>query len=263
MAAPGELGAVDLIWRRRARHDDYLLYLLTYPRRLAILRLPSPKRSPMNAIPAIPVPRAGLVGGLLYRIVAFVALCVGASGLGTTHAKTVQTNDRIVLFAAGLLAMVRNFARLAARPLRTSCGHRAPSAASRATPPARQKSGWMVACVPDAFVVMMASGKPARLVQASSQTLRAVPRLARGFGMVPPALSNARNREHDPRLANPVELAQAGADRVLSTGGDGGSSRASCEDSTGFRTGMRTPRSRSRPEVAVRRLHRAATSHDK
>ena len=72
----------------------------------------------MNTFPTFPATQVGLVGRLLYRIIAFLALGIRASVLGTTREATVRTRVWIVAFAARLLALARNFARLAARPLR-------------------------------------------------------------------------------------------------------------------------------------------------
>ena len=206
----------------------------------------------MNACSALPATPVALIGGLMYRIVAFLALRIQASGLGTTSVMTPQTRARIVAFSTRLLAFTRNFARLAerarmvTRPVRHAAsrreharrdgGRRASSGASRATRAGRETFGWMVEFVPaalrDEFVALMASGRLATLIEASPQAARELRWLARGLGVVLPAgcFPTAAKFAAD---ASTKECEPAGDCAVAARGGQGrdaaGSSPASGE----------------------------------
>ena len=144
----------------------------------------------MNAFPAT---RSDLAFGLLYRLVAFLALCIHVFGLGKILTMTLQTRARIVAFAARLLAPTRDFARLATRALWATLPRHAPSRHARAQRVGRDaivppSFGWMagsvLAALRDAVLAVMASGKLATLVQLSSQAAREVRSPARRLGVV-------------------------------------------------------------------------------
>ena len=82
------------------------------------MRLPEQKGLTMNACPTFPASPDGLVASFIYRIVAFLMLCIRACGLGTTPAKMPETHARIATFAARLLCLARSFARLETRARR-------------------------------------------------------------------------------------------------------------------------------------------------
>ena len=78
----------------------------------------------MNAFPTLPATQLGVAVGLIYRIVAFLALGIRACGLGTISAVTPQLRAQLIAPAARLLAL--------ARDVRPACGA---SAAEDATAP--------------------------------------------------------------------------------------------------------------------------------
>ena len=131
----------------------------------------------MNAFLAFPLTPLGVVVGLISRMIAFLAVRIRASGLGMIPALTPEARARIVAFVARLLALPRNFARLAERARRGEA--------------ARGESDWMAASVPASlrvvFVAEMASFRRASLIAASPQVDPDVWSLARAFGVVLPA----------------------------------------------------------------------------
>ena len=67
----------------------------------------------MSACPTFLATSVALVASLIYRIVAFLALRIRASGVGTTHSTTVQIRAQIATSATCVLAWAGNVARLA------------------------------------------------------------------------------------------------------------------------------------------------------
>ena len=162
----------------------------------------------MNAFHAFLTTQVGLAFSLAYRIVAFLALCICASCLGTIQAATLHTRAQIVAFAAAVLASARNLVRLAmwaVRHVRGGAGARQAGDDERGISPPRTAPG---------------------LAEAGSfMCLTALPRRVRS-GALPPArlaVSLASDGNHDSRQwPIPVEKARAVADRDLSTGNAGG-----------------------------------------
>ena len=176
----------------------------------------------MNASPIPPVAPTGLVVGLVYRFVAFIAVCIRPSGLGTTRAATLQTGAPVVAFAARLLASTRGCARLAAHTLRQCGRRRTSSGASRVTPPSGHEFGRMAAFVSDAFPAVTARDRRATLNNASSQATGSVLWRARGFGVVLPAACF-------PSADTPTGEAQFTAVESAYNSASGASAQARCD----------------------------------
>ena len=219
----------------------------------------------MNACPVFPATLFGLVGGVVHRMVAFLLLCVRASGLGASRAITLQTHAWIVALAARPLAFPRNVARPAERaPFGTQPRHARPSCtrarwesdgrggspgASKAMPSSRETFGWLVAFVRAALCdsgiafgeLSRATPPPSPSRKGRGEDLGCNTGFRRDPGCSPKRSEFAwpgldARAAGTPRTCRDTGRPRATeAAKALSTGGEGRASRASCEFSTGFR----------------------------
>ena len=215
----------------------------------------------MNACPTFPDTPFGLVVSLIYRIVAFLALCIRGSGLDTRQATTLETRAGIVTFAARLLAVTRNFARPAEHVRRGTQPVRDAGAVARRMLRARGEQragdadpriaagGARVAGAARGFGVMLPGGSfptmdktpagaPTTACEPAGdcQQRQAPPSPVAKLGRLPATARHISASVLSGRAAS-SKLALGLVD--LSTGSDGGASRASCEFSTGFRNWVR------------------------
>ena len=249
------------IARASAPHKGKSLFILTYIERKSIYSPPSQNEVPMNACPNFPATLVDRVGGLIYRIVAFLVLGIGASILGTTNAMTSQTRARIVTPAARLLALTRNFARMVERARRGTklVRHAGPDArrirggvgelqaghtdrrvaAGGARGVAAGVKGWRDAAGRGSSDDGQTYGR------AFNDGGRAGFQLAASAGATR-ASGETRSNTRDCGQSSASVLRRRLANSVLapglvalSTSSDEGASRASCEFSTGFRNWVR------------------------
>ena len=235
---------------------------LTQEKIWSIIHFLHRKRLPMNACPTFPATPVGLI----YRFVAFLARHICACSLGTLPAMMFETRVQIVAPATRLLALCCRFGRRAehARRERQTVRH-----ASLVARRMRGGIGERRACEASLRIAEGGGrgaaagarewgGAAGRVSSDDGQTYgrgfddggRVGWRLAGTAGTTHARGEIRSNTRGCAQISAPVSRGRVANSRLasgplaLSTGSDGGASRASCEFSTGFRNWVPAPGAR-------------------